>query len=312
MDGLMHHPAILFAILTIVLLERNRTSTFAVACVSLVLDIAASGNGFFLAMVGLAFLLQLRRLRWAIIWCAVTLAMAGIYAVHFHPGFLPDRPPIAHPTLALLLYPFAFLGASGMYTPRSTIAGLILVPLFFVLLWRRGGFRAVPIPGYIGAFILITAAGVSATRHTLGLGTAMAPRYRMYSIVFFILIYTLLVDLAVRSSIPVRKLAPAFALFTIVCLAFNLRMDRFAAGTLWARKILLVRHLQRWTADPNSNSVSIDDYPGFKSPEMRVVENKANLEMRYAIDHALYIPPPISQDIYNRDFWFRHRPALKQ
>jgi len=45
---------------------------------------------------------------------------------------------------------------------------------------------------------------------------------------------------------------------------------------------------------------------------MLVVENKANLEMRYAIDHALYIPPPISNDIYNRDFWFRHRPALKQ
>ena len=315
MDGLMHHPAILFAILTILLLDRNRTSGFALACVSLLLDIAASGNGFFLALVGLGFLLQRRRLRWAIVWSIVTLAMAAVYAAHFHPGFVPDRPPIPHPFRTLLLYPFAFVGASGMYVTRSTLAGLTLVPLFFLLLWRRGGLRSNPVPGYIGLFILITAAGVAVTRHTLGLYTSMAPRYRMYSVVFIILVYILAVDaavdLAARRNISVRRFTPAFALFTLVCLAFNLRQDRFAAGTLWQRKMLLICHLQRWTADPANNSVAIDDYAGLRSPEMLLVEKQSNLDMRYAIDHHLYIPPSIPPDIFDHDFWSRHRPALK-
>ena len=311
MSALQHNPCIFFSLLAILLLARNQAAAFTLACVSLLLAIAASGNGFFLALVGLAFLLQLRRLRWAVLWSVVTLVMAAVYATHFHPGFLPDRPPIPHPTLTLLLYPFAFLGASATYVGPSTVAGLLLVPLFFFLLWRAGGFRAAPIPGYIGVFLLITAAAVSVVRHTFGLYTAMAPRYRMYSILFIILVYSLLAELALRSTVSVRRLAAALALVTVASLAFNLQQDRFAAGSLWTRKILLTRHLQRWIADPRANSVEIDEYPGLKSPENLALARQANSEMRYAIDHRLYIPPRIPPDAYDHDLWFRHRPALK-
>jgi hypothetical protein len=289
--GLMYNPSIFFSILAILLLARNQTSAFALACTSLLFATAASGNGFFLAFTGLLLLLQLRQFLWAALWSAITILMAGVYALHFHPGFLPDRPPLAHPLATLLLYPFAFLGASGRHTSPSVVVGLLLVALFFWLLQRRGGLRAAPIPAYLALFILITAAAVSVTRHSFGLDTAMAPRYKMYSVLFAILVYILAVDVISRYSISPSKLTASFALFTLFCLVFNLHIDRAAFADLLWRKQHQIQHLTLWLAHPSTNSVIVDDYPQLQNSEGRALNRFAGQELRYAIDHHLYLPP---------------------
>ena len=58
MGALQNLPVIFFSFLCLYLLRFERRWAFVVACLSLICAIASSGNGFFLAIVAFAYLLQ--------------------------------------------------------------------------------------------------------------------------------------------------------------------------------------------------------------------------------------------------------------
>ena len=270
--------------------SSSRYATWLTAAF-LVLSIATSGNGFFVAAVLCLLLVFERRYRDAAITVVLTTAMAALYAVRYQ--ILPAYSPIPlHQALRIIpRFPFAFLGNCAYSSGEAVALGLVLVAGFLFLTWR--GWPRV-CPGTFGAafFCVVTALGVTATRYRGGLDGAMAPRYAMYSLLLIALEYIAAVRLFVPSSLRIRsRTVAALAAAAIAAICFYLPANARAYRELHARQRLLITHLILWQRHPDHLVLVPDEEKWVWSPEWIQLRTRFQSDLRRQINAGLYIPP---------------------
>ena len=238
--SLQQLPVIFFSFLSVLLLTRPARSSLAGACLALVLAIASSPNGFFVAPLGLVLLAQMRRWRHMPAWVSTAALMVIVYAFRYHrmvsePVTAGSTPGRSHVNI---VYALSFLGSSAaryLSVGPSLALGLVLIALFCVAAGRRY-FASNPAVFYCMLFIIVNSVAISGLRSDQGLAQSLASRYRMYSnlLLAFSYIY-ILEDLLplVKSALVRRAFLAATA---IVSIAFCTLSDIAGARFLAAKK----------------------------------------------------------------------------
>jgi len=241
--SLQQLPVIFFSLLSIALLASGSRWSFPVACVALVLGIASSPNGFFVAPVGILMMLQARYWRRVPVWIATTGLMLAVYLFKYvHPPST-TKGSAGSLTHFNVLYALSFLGSSAAryvsLAPSLTL-GLVLCAIFAITI-RRGYFRKNPAVFYSMLFILINAAAISGLRSDLGLEQSLASRYRTYSNLFLVFSYMFVIEdllpMMKSKSLRYGVLAAIGALSGAFCALSDVAGARFLAG----KKLALTR-----------------------------------------------------------------------
>lgn len=163
-------------------------------------------------VVGLAVVLSLGRTR-TLVLAIGGAAVAGSYLwdLEFSTrGELSD--PVGLATFVSAYLGSAVWGAGLTKAAAVGVVGLALVPVLFVLAWRRRSEATIAIPFAAGvaAFILLTAMQTAAGRLYLGTAQALSSRYSIASFTFWLAIMVALL-VVVRERLPERAIAaPAY------------------------------------------------------------------------------------------------------
>ncbi len=186
--GLQNVSVVVFSLLAIHFLTMEAAGSGAAACACVALAIAASGNGLFVLCSGTLALLERGRYRLLAPWLLTGALCAGCYAYRYTPVVKQPAVAVSHGVGATLLFPLAFLG-NTLSSPPLAIAYAAALLGTFVFLVRRGLRQKAPFVFHAVIFVLLTAAGVSLTRHSGGLAAAVPSRYALYSLLLTSLIY---------------------------------------------------------------------------------------------------------------------------
>ena len=291
MGSLQNLTVIFFALLSLALLDRETNLTFIGACASMICAICSSGNGFFLALVGVPFLWQQRQRLRMWLWALCTLAMAGLYAYHFHVEQMQPPTTQPHPGVILVLFPLSFLAAAAGRVKVCVLLGTLALA-FAGYLANKGWRRSDPPTFYGALFIIITAAGVDLTRYQFGLSAALALRYCIYSQLLACLLYMATLRLGVyRLLSPThgRLALRSVALITLLfCLACNVR----EVGLLHNRTKLIREHYVAWTRNPQKVSLVPDEDPNLQNSAMTEFRRRAAINLLRSEELGIYQPPP--------------------
>jgi hypothetical protein len=270
--GLVNLPVVLFAIGCFYLLDRGTQARFAAAAALMVLGIAASANGFLIAIVG-ALLLLLRRLYIRLGgWIAITAVCAWLYAFHYRSLNVPGQ---SHGLTHALLHPhpifvLGFLGAAGRYPfyDGAVVLGVALL-VFYGWMIRRGYLRRQPIVGYCLLFVSLTSVGVAGIRGDFGLVQSMSSRYRIYSDLLLIFAWFALVAEFRLAEAELLRRNRIFVTALTLCALFWVAMDAVGGRNLYRRDEFLEEGMRRFERSHGTLSpvYSLDGrmtgYPGF-------------------------------------------------
>ena len=260
----------------------------------LAVTIATFIGGFFLAIVLILMLLYQRRYRSALGIVLISGAMAILYRVHYitnHPHPLNPAP-----RLTVFFYPVVFLGAAFTKIWLCTLLGLILI-VTFVALVLRGWPRRSPRTFTLALFCVVTGLVVSAGRYPLGLSTAMSSRYSMYALLFVCAEYMAIIEMFVPTRLRRNtRASAAFALATILIMAWSLHKQLGAYHILQARHRLLATHLILWERHPD-DLVLTPDEPGYMyDPSWTSWRMSCQPILQREISAGRYIPPVTASD----------------
>ena len=292
MGALQNLPVIFFSLLCLYLLRFERRWAFVVACLSLVCAIASSGNGFFLAIVAFAYLLQQKRPARAAWWTVVTISMGFVYAYHYIWYPIAAHPPGHHPLLVFTLFPFAFLGAAAVQLAPSLILGFLLLALTAALSsgqWRRTD------PGtfYAAAFLIVTALGVTLTRHNLGIHAALPSRYAIYSQLLLALLYMAALHLGLDRLLKPARRRIALAAFAALAVIYCGANDVVRAQALHQRMQFIRLHYAGWKRAPSEGPLLPNEAPGLKTTAFSEFTAGATLIFKQSIELGIYKPPAV-------------------
>ena len=256
MISLQGVTVLVFSLLAILLICRKGVRAgliFGCACISLVLAICSSGNGFIAGMTCLLVLVQQKRWKQTAVWLALLfgITMVYFYRYSFHTS-QSDGPRSVGGILAQLnpAYALSFMGSSlaayQSYVP-SVCFGIVLCALVIFAI-RRRYYLVNPAVFYSMVFIVVTAMGVSGTRSHLGILQSLASRYRIYSNLLVIFSYMFLTETYWREGkVASRKLAIFSLAFAIVCcMAFCGASDRAGYRFLKGRKQAVLEAMSEW------------------------------------------------------------------
>jgi hypothetical protein len=171
------------------ILLRFEAKTFVGMGGAFVLGMLAAytqGNGLFILYVGLFLLILKKRLAGALFWGLGAGIISGLYFYDYvSPGF-HTAPSAVFSELGLALrYLLTFLGA---WANLPTFGGACAVGLF-IWLTCQGLYRRNAILFGFLSFICVSALAVTASRYGMGIEQALSSRYKVYSLLFFSLLY---------------------------------------------------------------------------------------------------------------------------
>jgi hypothetical protein len=238
LPGLQNVTVVFFSLMAIYLLVKPSKSAFWGAIAMLVLAISASGNGFLIVPIGVLVLVIDRHHSRIAIWLMTTAICIAGYAYHYN--LMSSQSSKHHSIAATLLhlnpaYIFIFVGAEFFHPIEiSAVAGLSIV-LYFAYLVRRGYWRKNPTTSYCVLFLSLTSVAVAAIRSELGLTSATSSRYRIYSDLFLIFVWSSFVQefLQPRREALIRSTHYRVALGTAAIL--------FLIGDIWGFHFLNMR-----------------------------------------------------------------------
>jgi hypothetical protein len=296
MSGLQNMAVIPLAVATIYFVSASSRRSFLASAVFLVVTICASGNGFFVAAVLLYLLLTDRRIRDAAVIAAISVAMAALYAVHYH-VFMVYAPVSASDALkSALTFPFAFLGNAATSLHKAVLLGLCLT-ICFVILAARGWRRVCPASFGAALFCLITAAGVTATRYRSGAQGALAGHYVMYSVLLIALEYIAAVRLFLPTPLSLRSRGGVvLAAATAASFLFCLWADAYGYRNLHARQRDLIAHLILWERHPDRLVLVPDEDIAVRQPSWIPLRISFQDGLQREIAAGLYILPYTAAD----------------
>ncbi len=253
LPGLQNIPILGFSLGTIYLLGRNTNRAWWGAAFTMMLAIAASGNGFLLLPIGLLMLLVKRRWVGLVGWLAAGAATIWVYSYHYttmtqKAGHGSMITALMHPKVIFIM---AFMGAAGAYPIRlgAYPAGLAVVCFLVWMVWR-GYPRRNPVVCYCALFCLLTAVGVAGIRSDgAGLIASTASRYMMYSDLLVVFCwYAAVEEFLQRDSRLPRQI---MAYRVVVGLAIFFWLGNTAIG------MRTLRMRDRW----NSHGVALYEHP---------------------------------------------------
>ncbi len=260
----------------------------------LALAIATLASGFFLPVALLAVLLYQRRYRTALGVCLVTGAMAILYRVHY----TADRvhPPNPAPHSTLLMYPVVFLGDVSPNVSHCALLGGILIVVFIALVFAEWPRRS-PVTFTLALFCIVTALGVSAGRYRLGLISATAPRYAMYTLLLICAEYMAMLDMFAPRVLRQRSvIGGTLALATLLVGPWMFRKQIWTYHLLQNRHNLLATHLILWQRHPDQIVLTPDE-PGYMEDlSWTAWRIRAQSILQREISEGRYIPPVTASD----------------
>jgi hypothetical protein len=256
MTSLQHVPVIFFSILALWLTSRDTAPAFTGACVSTLLAIAASTNGFAVVPLIAILLIKQRRYRWIPALLLVVAIAGATYAWRYNPHqrienhiLLPERLRAEHHgVLVVVSYFFAFLGSPATNThilAPAIVFGMGLTALFVVAAARRYD-RVNPAVFYSIAFLLITAAGVALLRSKLGAYEALDSHYRIYSATLLTLSFIFVAQTVWTSGRPQETKIAILSFALIISVPFCLVSDRIGYRLLKTHRQEFTRGMLIW------------------------------------------------------------------
>jgi hypothetical protein len=297
LSGLQNISVIPFAIASIFFVTATWSGAFAWSMVFLVVAIATSGNGFFVAFGLLYFLLRSRRFLKAGVTVAVVLLMAVFYAYHFQPYNPPFGPlPLPIALARKIIFPVTFLGGACGFRDPAIMLGLVLLIGFAVLTWK-GWERACP--GSFGAalFCLVTTAGATATRSGGGVPGSMQERYMMYGMLLLCLEYLAVLRLYAPQNFGTRsRWTAAIAALSLAAIVFCAVWDVLAYRELETRKKILTTHLILWERHPDRLVLVPDEGFAEQQPDWVWLRVRFQQDLQREIASGLYVPPYSASD----------------
>ena len=301
-SSLQHLAVVAFSLLAICLLTLRRAGAFAAGCVAMVLAVASSPNGFFLAPVGVCLLLQEKRWRDTAIWAALFVPVLGLYLFHYAPAPAPAGVG-SHGAAALLhiqpIYILSFVGASAARYASvlpSVMLGVLLCGVFGFAIQRRY-FRQNPAVFYAMLFVLINAVAVSFLRSDAGASQSLASRYRTYSNLMLAFSYIFLIQNVVprarQARAHARTVAGALVLSMAFCVVSDIDGARFLEGKKVALTTTYAMQMGGAAASSGFSAAEIANNPILRRQIMDGVYNVNRPILREAMRLGVYEPPPI-------------------
>lgn len=210
----VYMPVAFMGLLTIYILACKRDAGVVWALFTALLATFSFGNGMFALVAGLALLVYQQRFRTALIWGLVSVAAIGLYFMNFLSASSTDAFGFsAHfrKPMYLLYNFFAFIGGildyseniNSPFVPANIPATLLGAALFAAVSYgsiiflketsRPGGdpVRRNIQYAWLGmaAFLLATALVMAYSRTAGAAMTTLSSRYRIYSMLFLIMVY---------------------------------------------------------------------------------------------------------------------------
>ena len=204
MAGLQNLPILVFSFATLCLLWQTTRKAFCGALICFALAIASSGNGFLLLPIGLLILAVGRRYARIGVWLVAAAGCIAVYSYHYKVTLsqsVPHQSLFSKLTRLQPVYAIGFMGsaASIPFPPASFVLGTSLC-LFFVWMVYRGYIRRNPLVSSCVLFLLLTAVGVAGIRSDLGLIQSVSSRYTIYSALFLIFAWFMVVEEFLQNS----------------------------------------------------------------------------------------------------------------
>jgi len=183
---------LLFALMTIVWIERRSRLAFVLASIFSVLTILSQGNGILVFFVGLLALFLQRHYKRAAVWMLVSGLVLGGYFVRYtqmsgqagvFSAFLNLKQTILH----ILCFAGSSLGFSSFYP--SLICGIAII-LYFVFLTVAKYYKDNPVLYSFFSFVLLSIGINALFRSGRGVEFVLSQsRYKFFSVFLVILVY---------------------------------------------------------------------------------------------------------------------------
>ena len=234
-----------FAFLSVYLLTKQSMKYFIFSLLFAILATFTNGNGMFVFLIGLFFLIFQKRYKEIRSWALVGITCIWLY-------FLGYLKPLNHPSIAAAIfihpvetmgYFFNFLGACSLnliptatqFSYRLTFLTGVLFSLYFAYLFKIKYYKINPAIFSFLSFLFISAAAVSLCRCGFGIYQSLASRYAIISVLCLISFYFSAIE--ILSQKITRYIFPILLLGAIL---FNLFSYHNSYGALASHKATLI------------------------------------------------------------------------
>lgn len=239
-----------------------------------VLSACTQGNGLLILYIGVFLLILQKRYVASVYWSIGAAITSFLYFYNYTDlGYRPDYS--TELLSALTIYSNYFFTFLGSWSNVPLFFGILFFVLFLVLT-VSGLHRRNPALFGFSLFLLLSALSATVSRAGFGAEQALSSRYKIYSLLFFALIYISLFEFLERPWLAkaVRYLTPGVLVYLIV---LKLSTVPVAFDEMDARKQLLINGLSTWKRQ--GRGLTHWD------------EKSANRILVRAIDKDIYHPP---------------------
>lgn len=304
MPSLQNLPVLFFSLGGIYLLVRPGREAFCGSLACFVLAVASSGNGFLLIPVGVLILVLARRYVRVVCWLAVSAGCVAAYAYRYNVMSSQSRLHQSVLTTVIRprpLYVIAFIGNAAAFPVQaryplldvslSLFLGLLLCA-FFVVIARRGYVRRDPLISYCILFLLLTAVGVAGLRSDLGLVQSLGSRYAIYSALFLIFAWFVIVEEFLQHEKAPLRHNHILLVAIAGAVLFSLTMDALGWLALAERnrRTILGMASYEHPVSPESGSGPIIPFPN-QNARSDELDRRAPVILRQSIKLGIYKPP---------------------
>jgi hypothetical protein len=237
-------------------------------------------------------------------WLAISTACVAAYAYRFN--MMSSQSRLNHSVLSTVLRPrpvyvIGFIGNAAAFPIGARYLSLdivlslflgLLLCAFFVAMGKRGYVRRNPMVSYCILFLLLTAIGVAGLRSDLGLSQSLGSRYAIYSALFLIFAWFVIVEEFLQhSNVPLLHNHILLAAIAGAVL-FSLSMDGMGWRSLAGRdrRIILGMASYEHPVSPNSSIGPILPFPD-QGPRMDDLDRRAPVILRQSTKLGIYKPP---------------------
>lgn len=286
MAGLQNISVIVFSFLAIYLLIPRPTISrprllLLSSCLSAILAVLSSANGFLLAPVGLLILLRRRAKAESLAWCASFAPPVAAYLYHYTPYHISVDKLHTASYVSKLFYLFAFLGCAIPYRWPAALLGIMIAVI--ILLAAYSGFdQTNSVAFYFTVWILGT------TFLAAWLRGEIPSRYSIYSILLLAFCYSFLARYLGGRSV-VFYYRRFYTASIVLAITFCLLSDLRAYRHLLKRREMILSGMEHYRESPEFNSPNIDPAMAVYDPAEAAFER---VTLNTVIQQHIYTLPP--------------------
>jgi hypothetical protein len=131
----------------------------------------------------------------------------------------------------------------GSWSKIPFIVGIFFLGLSIWLIFSGLYRRNITLFGFL-TFIFLSALAVANSRYEIGIDQALSSRYKIYSLLFFAIIYLSIFEFL--EKLWIAKFLRNFPIFLAVLLGINVYITAEACNAMEARRLMLINGLVAW------------------------------------------------------------------